>query len=248
MADYGMLIRNNFNSIVLNSSYRNYSYQGNGNASVVATDSSGETSINIPDTQGTIVAAFRPTSYLTKLVGFTESGADYTHIKFMGEASTTIPYIYYTEIPKNSLPDYGFVIYNSSSDVTFSSGEDGYFKIVGVYPYEPLYHPISIDNGNCGFLGSSHFLPSSTKSIDVIDVDNNYFLFVGWQSHTAVCGSAGESWKYTTGLRRASSTSVEIDWFQYDTTSGVPSGTVGGGTLTDEENLFIIEIEPPPSL
>jgi len=248
MAEYGMIIRNNFNSMLINNTFRNYSYQGSGTASVVDTEASGETSVNISDTQNAIIAAFRPTSTLTKLVGFTESGSYYTHIKFIGSASTSIPYIYYTESFKNSLPSHGIAIYSSTSQPIFSSGEDGYFKIVGIYPYDPLNSSGSIDGGTCSFLGSSRFVPSSTKTITVNDVDNNYFLFIGWQQHTAICGTAGEGWKYTTGLKRINSTSIQIAWFHHETTTGVPSGTNGIGSLSGSGNLFIIEIEPPPNI
>jgi len=245
MSEYGLVIRNDTNQIVIDSKYRNYSYSAHGTAvNVTKTIDHGEYIHTITTTSGIIVAAFRPVSDYSRLVGFQESGDTYTGLRFVSDANQSIPYIYYTEGLKNAIPDYGLVIYNDSGTIVWSSGEDGYFNIVEVQDWS-----VSVSanvTGDCDVKGEAFFTPTEYKDYTVVDVDNNYFFITGFQHAYSNCAPGNWSARYQIGVKKIDSTTIRFGWFLYDSQTYTGSGYQSGSLISSPQKL--IEIKAPPSI
>jgi len=242
--DYGLKIKNNNGVILIDSLYRNYSFEGNGTKSCSAASTSGESIETITSTSDAIVAFMKaPTDY-ARIVGFTESGSDYNGIRFLSSTAQSISYVYYTESLKNTTDDYGLNVYNPSNETVFSSSEDGYFNVATADTYN-LSSTI-IMGGNCGTNGQAYYTPTDTNDYTVEDADNNYFLITGFQFAYANCGESPDwSARYTVGIKKINSTTIRLGWFYFDSKIQTLSGGIAAAAITCSPRM-IIEVKKPP--
>lgn len=242
MIDYGIIIKNKTNQIVIDSTYRNYSYQGGGYKTCSAAYSSGESIQTITSTTNAIVACMKPPSDYARIVGFTESGSSYTGIRFLSKSAQNVYYKYYTEGLKNSISGYGMQVLNSSGTTVWSSTEDSYFNIVSAGSWN--VDTESQSGAGCAINGAAYYTPSATYDITVEDADNNYFFFSGFEYAYSNCPESSKySWRYMVGMKYVNSTTIRLGYFYYDVQSYTGTSYTANSTSVDPK--YYMEIKPP---
>ena len=238
MADYGTLIYNKGSSVVIDSLYKNYSYQAHGTSNLLATPT--EVIQGITPNTNNVAVAWRPTtSGYSVMNGLRLTGGVVDGIRFYSEVNQTINYIYFTEGLKDPIPDYGLVVYGEDgTSIIFSSGETSYFKIL----------KSQIWNANIAVYGScpSPSPPPNYVDITVNDADNNYFFVMGRQYGFVSCGSTGVKHNFITGLKKINSTTIRIGFFEI-WSQVYTGGGIFTGAASAHPQLFT-EVEKPSSI
>lgn len=165
MADYGLITKNDSGGIQIDSNYRNFVIQAQGNATPNPPDyHTGYTAVSIPSSIEPPLVLIKPSpSYFTTVVGFRKSGSYYNGF-YVGagdhppEDFTSFPssFGYIVGRMPTSYPSdaYGLVVKNASGETCFHSGAK-YVKILshrnisvpspdpqnGNYPYVDISHP-----------------------------------------------------------------------------------------------------------
>ena len=217
MSDYGLKILNTAGGVQIDSTYKNYMKLAVGSVGI----SVGSNNVDITDTSKIPIIAFRPTSgEFSCHYGFTKSGADFTHAKFMcGANSITCYWKEYVEGQVLTLPEYGLVVYNPSGAVVFSS-ED--------YPM----NIISINTGSFAYSVGGGAYADET----VVDADNNYFIIVDifplYYEGVLISNPPPvyAAYYYTRGLKYINSTTIRVGQFVFGGVggSGYPPASYDG--------------------
>lgn len=235
MSDYGIIIKNANNRIQIDSAFKNHSYYTHGSGTIYAnaqTELGGFTSIADPP-----LTCFKLTNDYIAIQGYRKNGADYDRIRFLTTASQTVNWLMYRKTQPQTPPanSYGMMVYDSNSELVFSSLDTGFVNIANIHV-----------TGSPG-IGNITPVPDTSDYTDVVveDADNNYFQLnaadYGIQLH-------GDDKRYNSilGIKKISSTVVRIGWVLLSTTTWNSGGLTGTANASISSEL--IEIIPPPNI
>jgi len=198
---YGVKIKNQNGEIQIDGTYRNMSLKENGNSISVSNNNDPNTYftiINITATPLIPMILFQPnTDYFATISSYVKTGSNFSSFNAITQynQTTTINWKLYTETPDLSTEKYGLRIRNPSNNLVFDSGKE-YTKILDIQTVAPV--PTS------GYVDISH--PS---------IENPFYLLspIGiWFRYTA---STKLHYYYKVGLKKLSSTSVRVGWFNF---------------------------------
>ena len=226
MSDYGLIVKNSGGGIQIDATYRNLSLDSSGSASIYNGNSMGTTNgwystVSIDSSPLVPLILWRPgTDHFTSIRAYGKSGSNYTDFRattFYGHSST-INWKCYRETRVASGDSYGLLVYNSSGDLCFDSGKK-YFKIHSI-------HDISLGYPHCDDVqGNNDSLSFPGTTITHAAISNPYYIlnshFWWWfsskYSYEDFYHDHPGSWQYlnTVGLKKISSTSVNVGWFLY---------------------------------
>lgn len=208
MADYGLKVKNSYDGIQIDSTYKNYTVEEVGTKSFNTTTSS-QFTVDLVDVDNTPIFAIQPitASYLA-IWRWVMSGSSYSGIELVAQASksSSFNWVLFTEDSANAIPIYGLVVRNNQGNVVFTSGEQ-YFKIESVTDLSYDY--------------------TSYQDVTVVDADN-YFILV---PHLPWIETATIYWP---GILKLTSSSVRIKHFSPGSGTGPNlSGSTYTGVLIE---------------
>jgi len=192
---YGIKVKNNSGSIIIDGEYKNFSVYESGNSVSL----NGLATINFSSyiTQIPIIA-IRPDSHYVTLVGYDKSGDYWTGFKVFGYGA--IDWKAFIAHPTTPASTYGLAVYNSSEELVFDAARE-YLLIHSVTTGINLTPPAGWDD------------PGGTQTITHSGLENPFYLW-GSERYRALTEDfpprMAQIWK--TGIKQASSTSVTIGW------------------------------------
>jgi len=215
---YGILIKNDNEETIIDSTYRNFSLHGYGNASCTANTL---TTVNLTgSTSNNVFAAISPTtSGFAFVESYVMSGSNITGFRIGSDTTMTVPYAYYINDLKNSTSSgYGIKVMDASGNVVFCSNEDGYFDIVNKYDgwYDSTVPPVDPTPPSN--------LSSYYGDFTVDDAVNNYFCTSGMQVFVEWKSGQSQWYHSRLGLKRIGSTTIRMGYCLYQITSTSQSG------------------------
>jgi hypothetical protein len=217
MADYGLIVRNNKRVIVIDSTYKNYSYyQGDTTTLAQYTNT-----ISINSTQDKLITVFKPvtTSYINSY-GIGYDGTSFNSVYIASDSSCNCDWIVYKDGPSTTTGDYGLIVYDSTGDICFNSNETGYLRPLYRYSYSSITY---------GYY----------EDIVVEDADNNYFLLIGGNGIISANGSTYTI--YILGLKKIDSTTLRISYLPIKT--GPSTESAFAANISGPNYVF--EFKPP---
>jgi len=236
MVDYGLMILNSSGSVLIDETYKNYTYKEKGSTAI----SAGWNTISFASsTTHNVAYGVRPTaSGFIYFGGVVKSGSSYTGFRILSTASMTLPWIVFEDTQQNALASHGLVVYDSAGSVVFSSNEK-YMKL------------LTIDNSS-----ATAGLPGGTPgTITVTSAANNYFYmqtssfyYRDWNYTNALCRPmTGEGYKiWGTGLKYKDADELyeytENEIFS-GTTSRSPTACGEGNHAAGSDDYTLLEIE-----
>jgi hypothetical protein len=227
MAEYGLLIKNLNNRIVIDSKSPFLNYAEKGTINIVNADTL--YTINITDTDAIPIVLFQPvTGGYVAIPSYDKSGSDITAAKIISDtAGLTVPWMCWRSELIHALPDYGVVVYNSLGSPVFSSGETGYIKVIGIYSLS-----------NFGDFSSYYDL--------IVLNTNNYFGFFSPGILASVSSTQADI--YTIGLKKINSTTLRYKPIHRYTNVAASSNTANSISAQFGISDYVIEVEPPPGV
>jgi hypothetical protein len=221
MSEYGLEIRNASNVIIIDSTYKNHVYHQHGSTSV--SQYLNEIDIDDLDNPGILFIKAVTGTFLHPY-GFVKNGSVYDKIIIASSGSATAEWIVYKQCDTVS-GNYGLNVYDSSSNIVFSSNEDGYVKV-----QKRLYYGGDTINGH---------------DITVTDADNYYYALTGGGGKYEYIGSVPRHTnRYMFGFRKKDSNTVHLNIFIYYVDNTDLGSGGAGGVYSSVPNKFIV-IKPP---
>jgi hypothetical protein len=189
MAQYGTIITNYNNRIIIDNDYMNYAVKATGSVNL----GTGINSVDIAACDTPCLFFIRPSySGYSRWSHIIRYGGITAQVGVASNTGQTINYLLLKAGQVNSIPSgtYGVVFYNSSGNVIFSS-EDSYAKVVGIYTVteQSNYNDAEI-------------------SVTVSNANENFFLYQPQNMYWYVNNYV--SYLYTPAVRAINTTTVGI--------------------------------------
>ena len=224
MSDYGLIVRNSHKSIIIDSTYKNFTYYQSGTSTL----SIGTNTIPISGTSDMMILVIQPSldAYIAAY-GFldTTTPGIFESIVLIADAPCDCNWLLYKEGESHPTSDYGLKIKNLDDIIVFNSTEIGYANIIKRHLQGTYYTP-----------GIGFYDPD----INILN-SNSYFQITGVQYKT-ICGS-GIYTDYISALKKITSTSIRMGYIPLAT--GSSNSTTSNAIV---RNRYILEFRPPPSL
>jgi hypothetical protein len=221
MTDYGFQVQNNNSIVVVDSTYKNHVYHSHGTASV----NQYLTEIDIDDITGSAMLFIKPPTDYAYPQGFVKNGSVYDKIVIASNSAQNVEWIVYEEISSVPSGGYGLNVYDSTSNIVFSSNVTGYLNIESEYAYTTI--------------GSN---------LTVSDTVNNYFTIMGNNIGYVANFTTGILTRDLRGFKKVDSTTINTALFTYYSGNDL---TISSGSISGSANntpQWFIEIKAPPSL
>jgi hypothetical protein len=224
MTDYGLEIRNADNIVIIDSKFKNHTYHSHGRTFV----NQYLTEIDIDDISTSGMLFIKAPSFYVFPMGFVKNGSIYDKIVIASDSTGYVDWVVYEEFEHLGADEFGLNVYDSSSNIVFSSDSKGYINIVDEFSYT--------------FVGSN---------LTVNNADDNYFAFmgsdIGYEYDLMTTPTLLK--RGMRGFKKVNSTTLTTGMFYYYYSEGeLPSGSSAAGGNTSFTPKWFIEIEPPPSL
>lgn len=159
MAEYGMIVRNLYRSIQIDSQYVNFSVYDYGTANLVE----GSNLIAITPSSDPMFIIVKPVTDAAVIpIGLYEDSGQYTHIIIAANGVCSVPWILLKSGASQPEPDYGLVVSDATGNITFSSGELGYARILKVSSFGVTGNVGVLNTNNYFFITSNYAAHSGT--------------------------------------------------------------------------------------
>lgn len=216
MSDYGLLVKNTTGDVQIDSLYRNLSYDESGTSATItnATGVGGVyfTTVSITNSSLVPLILIKPDDdHFVAIKQYRKSGTNFinfdmwTECTDAGTVTTDVDWKCYRENRTASGDNYGLLVYNPDGEVCFDSGKS-YFKVHSIHTID-LTSPAVGDRQ-----------PGDSETVTHSGISNPYYIITPtayFNTLTEVTATTFRQIYWNIGVKRVSSTSVEVGWYSF---------------------------------